>query len=120
MPYSHALVELDKIPDDYNKEAIIEFAERHNALVKGAGEIKKEIDQITGETPEQKAEFHGIFGKIRAVFHYFHEKRFNATMLIAQASGLLWIAKQFGVKPDQVSRLVEVGLKMAEKYSSSL
>ena len=94
MPYSHAKVDLSLVPDGTLKETFIHFAEKHNALVDGANELKQDLDQISGTTPEEKEEVHTAMSFVRQAMHYVHGKRFSVTMAGLQTYLLLAILRQ--------------------------
>ena len=119
MPYSHAKVDLALVPDCEFKETFIHFAERHNALVDGANEMKQDLDLISGQTTEEKEGLHKAMSYLRHIGHYIHGKRFsfNMTLIAFQAWLFLNILKQFGLTPEQFSRLMEAGIKILEKVN---
>jgi len=117
MPYSHMRVDLSLIPEGELKNTFVHFAEQHNALVDGASEMKQDLDQISGDTPELKAEMHGVLAKVRGIIHYAHGKRFNAFLFSFQAYLALAIAKQLGVSPALITRLLEAVIKFLDKLS---
>ena len=117
MPYSHAKVELDRLPQDI-KECIVHIAKQHNALVDGTNEIKQDLDMVTGNTPEGKAEMYQALAIVRKVVHGLHSKRFNITVATVQLYVSLQVLKQFGITPEQLGRFADICLKILEKAGS--
>lgn len=117
MAYSHAKVDLSRVPDGVMKNTFIHFAEQYNALVDGANEMKSDLDQISGETPEEKAEMHQVLAYIRAFAHYLHSKRFNLTLIGLQTYIFCGILERFGIMPKQVRQLFETLIQILQKVS---
>jgi len=117
MAYSHAKVDLSRVPDGRLKDCFIHFAEQHNALVNGANEMKQDLDQISGDTPEAKAEMHRVLGSFRQVAHYLHSRRFSVTLLSVQAYLLCNVLNQFGIQAKQVGQLFDQLLQILQKLS---
>lgn len=118
MAYDAMKVDLSRIPEGETKDMFVHFAEKHNALVDGTNELKQDIDQISGTTPEEKQATYTLMGKVRAVLHYIHGKRFTATLFTVFFYFLVSIFKQIGMNPDQVGRLIDVGIKLLEKFAN--
>ena len=114
MPYSHAKVDLDKLPVDI-KECVVHIAKQHNALVDGTNEIKMDLDMVTGNTVEGKAEMHHALTIVRQVVHGLHSKRFNITLGTIQLYLALAILKQFGVTPEHLAKFGDILLKILQK-----
>lgn len=85
-------VDIDKFPPD-ERPHIIELAMKHNAL-------SQDVDQISGATPEEKAEMWDLFKKARAVAHYLYQKRFNYTMGVAALYMGMGILKRLGINTE--------------------
>jgi|GEM_PF-5062859 len=118
MSYSHAKVDLSLIPDDSpEKNTFILFAEKHNAVVDISGEMKQDLDQISGATPEEKEGLYKTLALVRKLTHYIHGKRFNLTLLMVQGYVGLGILKQVGLTPEQGHRLFEFLIHFLEKLS---
>lgn len=116
MDYSHAKVDLEKLPEGV-REMVIHVAERHNALVNGVNELKLDLDGVTGKTPEEKAEAHGFLAKARKIIHFIHSKRFafgGGTIVTYFGLGIL---DRLGLDPTEVSRLLETLLRVIEKIA---
>jgi superoxide dismutase len=107
MTYNHAKVDLSLVPDGILKNTFIHFAEQHNALVDGANEMKQDLDQISGDTPEAKAEMHRLLAYVRQMAHYLHSRRFNLMLASAQAYLLCGILKQCGIRTQPFGLLIE-------------
>ncbi len=118
MPYSDMKVDLSLVPDGILKETFIHFAEKHNALVDGANELKQDIDQISGITPEEKQATYTVMEKVREALAYLHGKRFNATLFTIFFYFALATMKLIGLNPDQVGHLLDVILKILEKFAA--
>lgn len=116
-PYEHTKVDLSLIPDGKLKNTFIHFAEQHNALVDGTHEMKLDLDLISGQSNEDKAETHRLLRLIRKIAHYLHSKRFNITLLGVQGYMLCGILKQIGLDPRQISQLFDTFLKILQKVS---
>jgi len=106
MPYSHFKVDLDKLPDDI-KPMVILIAEKHNALVAGASDIKQELDKITGQTPEEKAEMHTAFGKLKVLVHWVHAKKMDGTLALVAIYMLTSIGMSLGFNLTIVASFVQ-------------
>ncbi len=115
MPYSHAKVDLSRVPDGTLKETFIHFAEKHNALVDGANELKQDLDQISGVTPEEKEEMHTAMSVFRQVMHYLHGKRFSVTLAGLQTYLLLAIVRQFEGHSSAITHLLDAVISLFEK-----
>ena len=103
-------VDISKFPED-EKPHILDLATKHNALA-------LDVDGISGRTPEEKQEFHGLMGVIRRVFHFCHGKRFHILVGLATVNFGLNVSKQLGLSPEQASRLLEATLKLLEKLAN--
>lgn len=114
MPYSHAKVELDKLPVDI-KECVIHIARQHNALVDGTNDIKLDLDMVTGSTPEGKAEMHRALSIVQQLVHSLHSKRFSVSLATFQIYATLAILKELGVTPTHLTKLGDILLKILEK-----
>jgi hypothetical protein len=118
VPYSHAKVELDKLPVDI-KECVIHIAKQHNALVDGTNDMKLDLDMVTGSTPEGKAEMHLALSIVRKVVHGLHSKRFSVSLATFQIYATLAVLKQLGVTPEHLSKLGDILLKILQKATET-
>jgi hypothetical protein len=118
MPYSQAKVELSRVPEGTLKDTFIHFAEKHNALVEGANEMKQDLDQISGVTQAEKEETHTVMQLVRQATHYLHGKRFSVTLASLQAYLLLAILRQFDVHPNAFSQLLEAIISVLGKFAT--
>lgn len=116
MVYTHAKVELDKLPENV-RDGILHLAKKHNALVDGANDIKQDIDRITGRTEEEKAEMHTLFGQVRTVFKWVHNKRFDATLGTLWVVGATFVLKWLGVSGDRLADWLDRLLKILEHFA---
>lgn len=117
MPYSHAKVELSRVPEGLLKDTFIHFAEKHNALVDGANEMKQDLDQISGTTSAEKEELHNTMSWVRRAAHYVHGKRFSVTLASLQAYLLLAILRQLNVHPNAFSQLLKTVISLFERVA---
>jgi hypothetical protein len=107
MAYSHAKVDLSRVPEGVLKNTFIHFAEQHNALVDGANEMKQDLDQISGDTPEAKAEMHRLLAYMRKLAHSLHSRRFSIMLASVQTYLFCEILRQWGFQAQPVSQLIE-------------
>jgi len=115
--YSHTKVDLSLIPEGKLKNTFILFAEQHNALVDGTNEMKQDLDLISGESKEDKAETHRLLRLIRKITQHLHSKRFNLTLLGIQGYLFCGILKLIGIEPRQISLLFDTLIKILQKVS---
>ena len=115
MPYSSLKVDLSLIPEGPEKSTFIHFAERHNALVDSAGDLKQDIDQISGITPEEKADTHKAMGNLRKIMKVLHGHRFNFGFILMQLYAVLGITKMLGLTSDQVKHLADLLIRCLDK-----
>lgn len=112
MPYTHALIDLDRIPSSEARETLIHIAERHNALVKGATDnhkaIKADLDAISGATDKEKTEMHGFFALMRTVVAWLHGHRGNGFMAVLTFYLISSLAKQWGLTPEHVAQFLQL------------
>lgn len=108
-------IDLARIPEGEMKDAFVHFAEKHDALVDAHIEVKQDIDQISGDTPEAKAEIHQAMGMLRKALAFIHGKRFNTALFTMQAYILLGILKQVGITPHQFSDLMDAAIGVLRK-----
>ena len=116
MAYEQRLIDLEKFPKEVKPE-VKHMAQQFNAFVGDVGDIRTELDRVTGQTQEEKEEMFGFFARVRSLFLYLHGKRFNITLLSVQASIAVWLLKAVGVPLDQVGRLLEAVIKLVEKMA---
>ena len=115
--YVHTKVDLSLIPEGKLKKTFIHFAEQHNALVDGTNEMKQDLDLISGESKEDKADTHRLLSMIRRIAQHLHSKRFNLTLIGIQGYLLCGILKQIGLESRQISQLFDALIKILQKLS---
>jgi hypothetical protein len=108
-PKPSQFVDISQWPPN-EKAHIVEMARKHNAL-------SLDVDGISGITPEEKQQFHGLMGNVRRLFARLHGKRFHVLLGLATFHYALSTMKQLGLSPEQASRLVEAAIKILEKLA---
>jgi hypothetical protein len=118
MPEVPTYVDLSTFPPD-EQEHILFMAKAHNALAVRVNSMGADLDGLSGDSLESKAEVHQAMGWVRRVLHLAHSKRFNMLYGSIQVWLVLQILKWFGVaiSPEQASRLIDAGIKVLEKVA---
>lgn len=105
MPYSHLVVDLDKVPAD-EKAQIVEIAKKHNEAIKSMGDIRKELDLLSGNNPEEKEETQAALEFGRSIVHVTKDKKVRVMLMTLQVlilerlfAGVLSLLPAFGVDP---------------------
>lgn len=114
MPLSHAKIDLSLLPED-TRIICKHLAEKHNALVLETSEVYLELEQITGSTPEEKAEMHQAFSLLKRGVHFLHKKRFNVMLISFQLYLLLSVFRLLGVSPEALNSLIQTFCQLITK-----
>jgi len=100
-------VDLSKIPPD-EKPHIIELATLHNAL-------RKDVDLITGSSDEEKKTMGLVFGYFRKGALWLNSRRFSVFFAVSTIYMVTGVLERWGLDQEQISRLAEALIKLAEK-----
>ena len=99
------------------KGALMHLGEKHNELVEDTNEMKRDLDQLGGETLEVKTETYQAIALLRNILGYLHGKRFHAVLFTVQTYFLLNILKQLHLAPERLDRLLDALISLIQKFN---
>lgn len=92
-----ARVDIESWPPE--KPHLIDLAKRHNMH-------SDDLDRISGETPDEKAAMHKLFGILKKPAIYMHGNRYNVFLFTLQVSVLTWFLKSLGVNVELIGGVI--------------
>lgn len=115
MTFTHLTIDVDKIPQGYERDYMLECATKHNAIVAG-------FESLAGKTPEEQEDSSEVMCLARQGKKWWdeHKLKLNLSVVMFWLACISFILKTFGASPESVSQLITSVSSLISKVASHL